>query len=471
MMIPNYTLYQSPFSWRYASTEMRTLWSEEYKRKLWRKIWVALAKVQSEFGLFPSQVLKELEEKQNEINLERSLEIEKLIHHDLMAELQCFSEQCPNAGGYLHIGATSMDIEDNAEVIRLREALEILINKLDDLLALTAQKIRLYAEIPSLAFTHLQPAEPTTLGYRIAGFAQELLLHSQNMRDLKKNLRGKGFKGAVGTAASYVEILGLHHFDKFEQKMGEALQLSFFPVSTQTYPRIQDYQVLVTLAGLGATLYKFAFDLRLLQSPLYGEWNEPFSEKQVGSSAMPFKRNPIQAEKIDSLARLLASLPQVAWENAAHSLLERTLDDSANRRTILPEAFLIADELLLTAIRILKGLKVNTNAIERNLQVYAPFSASERLLMKLVQKGANRQEMHEVIREHSMRAWLEVTAGKPNPLFTLLQSDERVTIFLNDEEISECQNIQSYTGIATLRAQQIAEAIEKYLQASGTYSP
>lgn len=463
-MIDNYTLYQSPFSWRYASPEMRALWSEESKRRLWRKIWVSLARVQAEFGLFPDQMLSELEEKQTEINLKRSFEIENEIHHDLMAELQCFAEQCPNAGGYLHIGATSMDIEDNADAIRLREATDILIKKVNILLAVCAEKIRLYADIPSLAYTHLQPAEPTTIGYRIAGYAQDLLFHSQNLKKIRSEIRGKGFKGAVGSASSYVELFGLTKFALFEQRMSEELSLPFFPVSTQTYTRIQDYQILSSLAGLGATLHKFAFDLRLLQSPLFGEWSEPFGDKQVGSSAMPFKRNPIQSEKLDSLARLLASLPQVAWENAACSLLERTLDDSANRRTILPEAFLIADEILMTAIKILKGLRINSDLIQKNLLTFAPFSASERLLMKLVQKGANRQEMHEIIREYSMTAWNEVISGKPNTLFDLLMTDEKILEFLDINTIVECLAIETYTGIAPIRAREMAEIIEKYLK-------
>ncbi len=470
MMITNYTLYQSPFSWRYASPEMRTIWSEEHKRILWRKIWVCLARVQAEFGLFPLQILVELEEKQNQINIQRSLEIERQIHHDLMAELQCFAEQAPHSGGYLHVGATSMDIEDNAEVIRLKESIEVLVRKVDELLAISAQYIRLYADTPTLAFTHLQPAEPTTLGYRLAGFAQDLQFHNQNLKKLKNEIRGKGFKGAVGSASSYVELIGIENFERFERRMSDELGIPFFSVTTQTYPRIQDYQVLSTLAGLGSTLYKFSFDLRILQSPMYGEWSEPFSEKQVGSSAMPFKRNPIQSEKINSLARLLASLPQVAWENASHSLLERTLDDSANRRTILPEAFLITDEILLTSIRILKGLKVNLSVIQRNLQTFAPFSASEKLLMKLVQHGADRQEMHEIIREHSMKAWDEVLSGKPNPLFNLFVSDERLTKFLKTEEILECRNIEDYTGIAPVRARQMAETIEQYLQEEGVSS-
>ena len=200
--------------------------------------------------------------------------------------------------------------------------------------------------LPLIALTHLQPAEPSTLGYRLASYAQDLLEDWHMLRERRQSLRGKGFKGAVGTGASYAELIGAENLAGFEQRLSEQLGLPFYPVATQVYPRKQDYRVLSALAGLGGSLYKFAFDLRILQSPSLGELSEPFGKKQVGSSAMPFKRNPISAEKIDSLARSLAQMPRVAWDNAAHSLLERTLDDSANRRSLLPEAFLITDELL-----------------------------------------------------------------------------------------------------------------------------
>ena len=206
-----------------------------------------------------------------------------------------------------------------------------------------------------------------------------------------------------------------------------ALNLEAFPVTTQTYPRKQDYRVISALAGLAASLYKFAFDLRVLQSPPIGEWAEPFAARQVGSSAMPFKRNPINAENIDSLARALAALPRIAWDNAGHSLLERTLDDSANRRSLLPEAFLIADELLRRGHKLIAGLRVNRAASARLLDAYGPFAATERLLMELVKRGGDRQALHEVIREHALAAWAEVQAGRPNPLIESLCTDPRIT--------------------------------------------
>jgi adenylosuccinate lyase len=230
------------------------------------------------------------------------------------------------------------------------------------------------------------------------------------------------------------------------------------------YPRKQDFMLLSNLAGLGASLHKFAFDLRILQSSPIGELNEPFGQQQVGSSAMPFKRNPIHAEKIDSLARLLAQLPRPAWDNAANSLLERTLDDSANRRTLLPEAFLICDELLQTSIRIMNGLIVNEQAIQRNLQVNAPFAAIERVLMALVKVGADRQVMHEYLREHSLAAWAVIQSGNPNPLAELISHDPEIIRFLSAENLYGIMDVNQYLGDAPHRARQMAETIRNSIQ-------
>jgi len=459
----DFNQYQSPFSWRYASPEMRAIWSEIHKRRLWRQIWCALARAQQPFGLVSRSQLAELEAHAGQVDLERALEIEAEIHHDLMAELKVFAEQCPGAGGILHLGATSMDIEDNADALRLCQAMDLVLQRLDDLLLVLADQIELGADLPVIAFTHLQPAEPTTLGYRLATYAQDLLEDRKALSGGRAALRGKGFKGAVGTGAAYADLLGSQNFAAFEESLSKDLNLPFYPVSAQTYPRKQDYQVVSALAGLGASLHKLAFDLRLLQSPPIGELSEPFGSKQVGSSAMPFKRNPINAEKIDSLARLLAGMPAVAWHNAANSLLERTLDDSANRRTLLPESFLIVDELLITARRILKGLKINREAIRRNLEIYAPFAATERVLMAASGRGADRQEMHERLRIHAMAAWQEVQAGKPNPLLALLASDAWITGYLPAEELSALGNVDAYTGIAPQRSREIAASIRKII--------
>ena len=460
----DYTSYQSPFSWRYGSTTMRRIWSEHNKRLLWRKIWVALAEVQVGYGLVLPEQAADLLAHSEEINLPRALEIEADIQHDLMAEVRVFAEQAVLGGGIIHFGATSMDIEDNADALRMRQGLDLTIQSLRDVLLKLTALIQQYASTPLIAFTHLQPAEPSTLGYRLAQYAQDLFSDYLTLTEVRKDIRGKGFKGAVGTSASYAELLGIDELTNFEQQLSLKIDLAFYPVATQTYPRKQDYTVLAALAGLGQSLYKMAFDFRLLQSPPIGELSEPFGSKQVGSSAMPFKRNPIRAEKIDSLGRYLAQLPRVAWDNAAHSLLERTLDDSANRRTILPEGFLAADEMLRTAGSILSGLNVDERALARNLGVYGPFAATERILMAAVKKGANRQDTHELIRGHSMLAWESIRNGEANPLATNLAQDKELLKFLTKEQVLALMDYHSHLGDAPQRALALADKISSKVQ-------
>jgi adenylosuccinate lyase len=464
-MTLNYETYLSPFTWRYGSVKMRALWSEAEKRRLWRHLWVTLAEVQVEFGLVTSDQVADLRQHMQAVDIPRALQIEAEIQHDLMAELKAFAEQAPLGGAILHLGATSTDIEDNADVLRLRQALDLTLQALEGLLLTFAEKIEPTADLPLIAMTHLQPAEPSTLGYRLSMYAQDLLEDYLLLRTQRAALRGKGFKGAVGTAASYAELIGAERLADFEQRLSEKLDLPFYPVAAQVYPRKQDYQLISGLAGLGASLYKFAFDLRILQSPSVGEWSEPFGKQQVGSSAMPFKRNPIHAEKIDSLARLLAQLPRLAWDNAAHSLLERTLDDSANRRSLLPEAFLISDELLRVSQRILSGLQVNEAALARNLAVYGPFAAVERVLMALAKAGADRQAMHERLREHAMLAWSAVHAGQPNPLETLITSDPQLLDYLPAEHLRALMDASTHLGDAAARARQLAHDIRQVITA------
>jgi len=441
---------------------MRHLWSEYTKRLLWRQIWVALAEVQKEFSLVTAEQVEDLRAHMRDVNIPRALEIERLIQHDLMAELKAFAEQCPTGGRILHLGATSMDIEDNAEALRIRRSLEILCTELSKVLLLLADKIEAWADQPVLGYTHLQPAEPITLGYRLAIYAQDLLEDYRILNELKHQVRGKGFKGAVGSAASYARLIGPEHLERFEQALSERLDLPFFPVTGQTYPRKQDYQVLSALAGLGASLYKFAFDLRILQSPGFGELREPFGAAQVGSSAMPFKRNPIRAERINSLARILAHAPLIAWENAAHSLLERTLDDSANRRSLLPEAFLAADELLHLTFSILQGLEIDTRAIERNLESHLPFAAIEPLLMALTQAGADRQQMHEHLRDLSIQAWQSLQSGQPNPLPDLLLQDSTIARFLSSDDIMQClSESREHLGASARWARALARTVRQ----------
>ena len=463
-------LYLSPFAWRYGTAEMRSIWSEEHKLLLWRRIWVALAQAQQAAGLVSEEQVADLCAHVDQVDIARTRAIEVEIRHDLMAEVRAFAEQCVIGGGVIHLGATSTDIKDNAGTLQLVQALDLILDRLAGVLAALAAQIERWAEMPAIAWTHLQPAEPTTLGYRLAQYGQDLLLDRGELRRVRDGIRGKGFKGAVGTSASYHQLLADCEMTpaELEARVMAALGLEAFPVTTQTYPRKQDWLVLNALAGLAGSLYKFAFDLRLLQSPPLGEWAEPFGRDQVGSSAMPFKRNPISAESTNSLARLVAALPRVAWDNAAHSLLERTLDDSANRRVVLPQAFLAADDLLRRAGRLVSGLQVNEGAMARNLAVYGTFAATERLLMALVRAGADRQAMHEVIRVQSMAAWASIEAGEPNPLAEFLASDPEVLRYLPDDRVLRLMDSTGYVGDAPQRARALAAEIRELGQSPST---
>jgi adenylosuccinate lyase len=459
----SYDTYLSPFTWRYGSDAMKRVWSLEYKRKLWRQVWVALAQAQCQAGLVNADQVADLRAHQNNINITRAHEFEAELHHDLMAEVHTFAEQCKVGGGIIHLGATSMDIEDNADALMLRDGLNIIIDKLADVLKVLADKIESEAEHVCMAFTHIQPAEPTTIGYRLAFIAQDLLEDYQAIVRVHNNIRGKGIKGAVGTSASYSELLHDTGMTprQLETLVMQAIDLKPFEIAHQTYPRRQDWDVLNVLAGLAMTAYKFAFDLRLLQSPLIGEWGEPFASKQIGSSAMPFKRNPINAENMNSLARYIAALPRVAWDNAAHSLLERTLDDSANRRAVLPDAFLATDELLIRMKRLLAGLRVDEFGIQQNLEKYGVFAATERVLMEAGRNGGNRQELHEVIREHSMTAWATIREGKENPLAELIANDERIIAYVDRVDIPNLLRAEGHIGDAPERALNMAAMIRE----------
>jgi adenylosuccinate lyase len=453
----NHSEYQSPYSWRYASKEMKEVWSLAQTRLSWRKNWVVLATVQSEYGLVTKDQVDELSSQAPNVNIQRSLEIEAEIHHDLMAEIKMFAEQCPLAGGIIHLGATSMDIEDNATALQLKLANSIIISKLSQLLILFADKIEKYAGLVVMGHTHIQPAEPTTLGYRFAFYAQDLFYDLKQLKNYQ--VLGKGFKGAVGTGASYGELIGVDELENFELKLESLLGIKFFDITNQVSPRRQEFQILSILASIGSTLHKIAFDQRILQSPTYGELAEPFGKKQVGSSAMPFKKNPITAEKINSLARSLAQFPRVAWDNAANSLLERTLDDSANRRSLLAEAYLILDELLIASHRTLKNLIVNTEAINRNLAVYGPFSATESIMMAAVKNGGNRQKLHEILRNYSLESWDVIKNGGDNPLPNILTSSTILREYLSKEEIESKLDVRSHVGFAEKKSIALSKSI------------
>jgi len=462
--MPNfdYSNYLSPFTWRYGSSEMKKIFSEKHKIELWRKIWVALAEAQYQAGLVSKKELDDLKKNQNNFDIEEIQAIEKETRHDVVATIKEFVSKAKVGGGKIHLGATSMDIVDNADMMRIKEALEIIEKRLKTVLNLFAEKIEKYAKTPCIAYTHLQPAEPTTVGYRLAFYGQDLLLALEFLNFVKKTLKGKGIKGAVGTAASFKTLLRNTNLkaDQLEKKVMENLRIEACLISTQIYPRLYDFILLTALAMVGSAMAKFAGDLRILQSANFGEWSEPFGKKQVGSSAMPFKKNPITSENICSLARYLASLPKIALENASLSYLERTLDDSANKRIIIPEGFLATDQILISAEKIISGLVINELRISHNLNQYAPFAASELIIIEAVKNGANRQQVHEAIREISLVAWQEIQKGRPNPMSQLLLSNKKINKYLKKEEVKKLLDVRNHIGDAPERALKLVEKIK-----------
>ena len=461
----DHSTFISPFTWRYGSQEMRGIFSERHKRILLRRVWIALARAEAKAGLVTQEQIDELEEHGQDIDIERAGQIEAEIRHDLMAEIRTYAEQCPKAGAIIHLGATSMDVLDNMDAIRLKEALSLIIDETRSLLAAFLEKMENWADVPCMAFTHLQPAEITTVGYRFSQSAQDILEDLDDLERTLASIRGKGMKGAVGTGASYKELVkdrGMSAME-LEKAVMDELGLECFDAATQIYTRKQDLRVIQALSGLCCTMYRFAADFRIMMSPPIGEWSEPFGDRQVGSSAMPFKRNPINCEKVDSLTRYVSSLYMTAWQNGATTFLERTLDDSANRRIMIPEAFLATEEALLTLRRVVEGMSIHEGAVQRMMDSYGMFSASERLLMELGRRGADRQEMHEVIRQESLRAWGEVQSGQPNRLAEHLMEDRRIRDYMSRDEIAALMEADSYVGDAPERTRIVAARIRQAL--------
>jgi adenylosuccinate lyase len=446
---------------------MRRIFSEKHKYELWRKLWVNLTQAQFKKGLVSKKELDDLVSHESEIDIDRILALEQETKHDVVAAIREYAEKAVIGGGKIHLGATSMDIVDNADAIRQKEALAVISKSMRELLDIFSKKIMQYKDVPCMGYTHLQPAEPTTVGYRLSVYAYDLLLNFSMIDAVSKNLlKAKGLKGAVGTAASYQEILLGKRMSamQLEKDVLCSFDIEPHPVSTQVYPRVVDYYLLSVLAGIGTSLSKFATDIRMLQSPAIGEWAEPFGKSQVGSSAMPFKKNPISSEKICSLGRYLTSLPAVFSGNASLSILERTLDDSANKRVAMPEAFLALDEILVTAQKITEGLVIDEKRIAYNLSKFEPFAGTERIIIAAVKKGANRQEMHERIRKISMKAWTSIQKGKVNTLVRLLYEDKRLLQYLSRKDISKLIDSRSHVGDAPKRALKLAKRIAKYMK-------
>lgn len=458
----NFQTYQSPFSWRYGSPEMRKIFSEVEKRKTWRRIWVALARAQNKLGLVSKKELDDIEKNMDKVDIAAAHKIEAEIKHDLMAEVRTFASQAKIGGGKIHLGATSQDIEDNADAIIFKKAIERIEQELKSLLNIWGPQITKYKNLVCMAYTHLQPAEPTTLGYRFSFYAQDLLLDLELLKYVKGQIKGKGLKGAVGNSASYVSLIG-QKAEILEKDFLSSLGIEAFDVTGQVYPRKLDYLILLALASIAQSLHKFCFDLRIMQSAPFGEMAEPFGEKQVGSSAMPFKRNPQNAERVCSLARYISQLPQVAWGNAANSGLERTLDDSAAKRIIIPDGFLATEEILRITAFIVKDLTINEKAIAANLARYGPFSALEAVLLKSAKNGANRQVMHELLRSYSLLVYKEMEEGKGNNLFAYLKKDKEIEKYLKSEEIEKLADIKNHIGLAPKKATEFAKKIKQSL--------
>lgn len=459
----DHSSYVSPLSWRYGSEEMKEIFSEVHKRKLLRRVWIALARAEEKAGVVSEEQVEELEAHKDDIDIEKATEIENVIHHDLMAEIKTYASQCPKAGGIIHLGATSMDALDNADAVRFTEALALTLKRLDDLVDALSEKAEAYKNVPTMAFTHIQPAEITTIGYRLSQTLQDLLDDREQLVFVKKNIRGKGMKGAVGTAASYKELVAESSISsiELENMVMEELGIKAYDAATQIYSRKQDLRIIEALSSIACTLHKFSLDFRILQSPPIGEFSEPFGKMQVGSSAMPFKRNPINSEKIDSLSRIVENAYQSAWNNAATTVLERSLDDSANRRIFIPESFIALDEMLITEIKVVKGMSIHSTATERLMSNYGVFASTERVLMELGKKGADRQKMHEVIREESLKAWVCVQEGKENPLKKALLDNSELLSYLSKEEIEKALDASEYIGDAEKRTEMVLERARK----------
>ena len=383
---------------------MQALWGERRRIGLWRRLWLALMEVERELGLdIPERALIELRAHLDDADLDRAAEHEKRVRHDVMAHIHHLGEQAPAARAFLHLGATSAYVTDNTDLILIREGLQLLLGRLAAVLVALAKLARRAGAVPCLAYTHFQPAQLTTVGKRVTLWMQEFLLDAEELLHRLDALQFRGVKGTTGTQASFLEL-----FDGDDEKVREldarvALKMGFarvFPVTGQTYTRKLDAQVLAALSGVAQSAAKLATDVRLLQHE--GEILEPFESDQVGSSAMAYKRNPMRAERITGLARFVIELEGNAWHTASEQWLERTLDDSANRRLVLPEAFLASDAILVLATNVAAGLEVREAVIARHVAAQLPFLATERLLMRGVKAGGDRQRLHEVIRTHSL---------------------------------------------------------------------
>ncbi len=418
-------LWDNPLAARYASTEMTRLWSDNHRYKLWRQTWLALAEAEAELGLpiTPAQ-LAEMRANLEPIDFAKAAAYEKRMRHDVFAHLHTFGDACPTAKPILHLGATSAYVTDNTDLILMRESLDLIAARLADVIERLAARALETSDLVCLGRTHLQPAQPTTIGKRICLWIHDLLLDLHEVLHRQATLRARGVKGTTGTQASFLELFAGDHAkvrrldELVSAKLGFAAS---YAVTGQTYTRKVDSQVVAVLAGIAESTHKAGNDLRLAAA--WGEMEEPFETEQVGSSAMPYKRNPMRAERMCGLGRFVMGLLTTVEQTAATQWFERTLDDSAPRRLVLPQAFLATDAQLVIYTNIAAGLVVLPGAIRRNLEQHLPFLASERILMAGTTAGGDRQELHEAIRRHAHAATARIREGHDNDLATRLAAD------------------------------------------------
>jgi adenylosuccinate lyase len=466
----NRAIYQEPLVSRYTSVEMQVLFSERFKFTNWRRCWVALAEAQYELGLelVTREMVDELKSHINDIDFDIAAAKEKEIRHDVMAHVYAYGLQCPKAEPIIHLGATSQFVVCNTDLIIQKKALQLIKKALINVIANLANFCRDYKDMATLGFTHYQPAQPTTVGKRNTLYIQDLLLDLAYIENLEEQVKARGAKGTVGTQATFLELFQGDHgkvreLDRLvSKKLGFA---SVFAVTGQTYPRKLDMKTAETLAGIGASAHKFAVDMRLLSNLKVQE--EPFAKKQVGSSAMAYKRNPMRSERMTGLARKLMGLPANFAATSANQWFERTLDDSAIRRMDMAQSFLLTDAILKLYVNITSDMVVYPKQIERYLKAELPFMSTEKILMACVERGRSRQEMHEVIREHSVAAGLAVKEqGVENDLLERLAGDERVP-FDQGELEALIGNYQEFTGRAAEQTEEflaevVAPVLEKY---------
>lgn len=400
------TSYRNPLIERYASAEMSRIFSPAFKFGMWRRLWLALAEAEQALGLeIPDAALEEMRRHLDDIDLDRAAEHERRLRHDVMAHVHHFGEVAPAARRFIHLGATSAFVTDNTELIQHREALRLVRRRLLSCIRALAEFADRYRDLPTLGFTHFQPAQPTTVGRRAALWLQDLLLDLEEVDHRLASFRARGIRGATGTQASFLELFDGDHgkVEALQRRVTAAMGFDgSYDVTGQTYPRKVDYGALATLAGVAASASKFSHDLRLLAH--LREVEEPFEADQIGSSAMPYKRNPMRAERISGLARHVITLSMDAGFTAATQWFERTLDDSANRRIALAEAYLATDAVLLIVHNVAAGLVVRPEVIRRRLALELPFLATEAILMHAVRRGGDRQDLHERIRRHALAA-------------------------------------------------------------------